>query len=410
MQARDGQAAKLKQLRAKLEGFFSSQVDISLPQIDAASKPEKETRTLLIDPFLELIGWPLWKGKARVYAEFPVPPNDKVDYALLNKKGEPIIVIEVKPTSASIEDALPPSQLKRYVLGLGSTCRVGAWTNGMKWYWFCRDYENDVSSVPFVKFNVGDKDWLTPHVLDWLDLVMDQFDDPNPTALHDTARRYEYTERLRSWWNSPEKSLTAAMLQRLWKELGIKKPTPTPSELGILEMAWNVRHAKPIDSTSPQPGNGNTGAGNGNDGHRPRRIRWDTPELKMEDDHKLVCSKLKRAWRVWDQNARRWGDWNVENSAAKVQAAVVEWLISWNGGLKDLPERINGFRERPTEKYPNDWAPILDGSIYVKTGVNSKSKVTWLKKLASKVFNEEYGRSPGLGEDFEVWLPPWKSP
>ncbi len=396
----EAESAKIAKLRSRFEGFSAH-----INRVRRHIAHEKDVRTGLIDPFLLRVGWPT-AHLGRVGQEFSVPDTGYADYALRDKSGEPIIIIEAKNYGVDIDKQLPPDQLKRYVHKLAN-CNVGAWTNGLEWHWFCLDYTNTLSGTAFVTFDVSKADWASPRVLRWLASVGDQFDNPNPSELLRVARGYEFTERLRSWL-SAKAQLSNPFAKALWRELGMRKVTPSSADLELMRSAWAMLHGSPSDEPSTQVGDRDSEDQRPNVKPPSRPTPWDAPKLVGEGVQMLDCYQQKRAWRVWDHSANRLGSWNVEDTAGKVQAAVADWLIDWNGGLKNLPERVNGLREQPTDKYPHDWSPILGGSMYVKTGLNARHKVRWLEKLASVVFNEEYERSPELGKDFEVWLPPWK--
>ena len=386
----EAESSTIDELRSRFEDY-SAHVESVRPHI----ANEKGVRKGLINPFLQRIGWPM-ASLSRVAEEFEVPDSGFADYALLDKSGEAIIIIESKSIDVKIDKALPPDQLKRYVHKLAN-CNVCAWTNGLEWQWFCLDYTNTLSGIAFVTFDVSKADWASPRVLRWLASVKEQFDNPGPLRLLRVARRYVFIERLHSWLSTVSVRPTDDLARFLWKELGIKKNRPNSADLEVMKSAWSVLQVKALCEPDSRPDPVIVDS---------ETTMWNTLELGIEGDLVLHHKRRKRAWRIWDQKAKKWGKWKVEPNASTLLARVTEWLINWGGGLSALPSGISGLlADQPTRKRAaSDYYPIFSGKMYVFKNLSNKSKKEWVEGLAAKM-HDENGRSAKLGKDFEVWLP-----
>ncbi len=380
-------------LRRELESFPAH-----VGQVLRYVTTESLTRTSLIDPFLNRVGWPV-AHPHRVAQEFPVPISGNADYALLDKAGRVIVIIEAKKAGAKIDDSLPPDQLKKYVHKIG-TCNVGAWTNGLEWYWFCLDPTNTLGEAPFVTYDVQSKGWLRPSVLGWLASVRSQFSDPDPSRLLYDARTHEVTSKMQHWWESARKEPSDKLAQLVWKELGLSKTKASARDLIIVKRAWIRLHS----ATEPN--------GNGpviiipppNGTNKPGPIGNPPTTFRQADGTILTQKGQKRAWRTRNKASGDWDEWKVESSGADVQARVAEWLIEWGGGLDSFKggPGISLGPQPPDGKFKG-YRAIFDGKAYVDTNKGNAAKERWLASLAS---NQE-GLVPQPGTDFEVWLPSW---
>jgi hypothetical protein len=106
----------IEAIRAKLEGYR------------ALSLKETPTRTIVIDPLLEALGWDV-RDPAEVQLEYPTVGGGAVDYALkINAK--PVLLVEAKP----LDDMLKVreiAQLVAYAANAG--IRWCILTNGLTW-------------------------------------------------------------------------------------------------------------------------------------------------------------------------------------------------------------------------------------------------------------------------------------
>ena len=91
---------------------------------------EAATKQFVILPILRVLGWNYTNiDTLEVFPEFRVG-NGKVDYALQNE-GKPLVFVECKRWSASIEMEEPQDQIARYIFQEGVD--LGVITNGGGW-------------------------------------------------------------------------------------------------------------------------------------------------------------------------------------------------------------------------------------------------------------------------------------
>jgi len=108
---------KIDELRGKLD---------ALRRHDLKETP---TRTIVIDPLLEALGWDV-RDPDEVQLEYPTVDGKSVDYALkINKK--PVLLVEAKPLGDSLTDVKAITQVVGYAANDGVDWCV--LTNGVKW-------------------------------------------------------------------------------------------------------------------------------------------------------------------------------------------------------------------------------------------------------------------------------------
>ena len=91
---------------------------------------EAATKQFVVLPVLTALGWNYANiDTLEVFPEFRVE-NGKVDYALQNE-GKPLVFVECKRWSASIEMEKPQDQVARYIFQEGVD--LGVATNSRKW-------------------------------------------------------------------------------------------------------------------------------------------------------------------------------------------------------------------------------------------------------------------------------------
>ena len=107
----------IETLQRKLEG---------LRQLSLKETP---TRTILVDPLLEALGWDV-RDPHEVQMEYPTVDGKSVDYALkINRK--PIVLVEAKPLDDPLGDVKAVTQVVGYAANGGiASCIL---TNGVKW-------------------------------------------------------------------------------------------------------------------------------------------------------------------------------------------------------------------------------------------------------------------------------------
>lgn len=100
-----------------------------LPTLRAQGLKETPTRTIIIDPLLEALGWDV-RDPQEVELEYLTVDGKSVDYALkLNNR--PVLLVEAKPLDASLEDRKAIGQVVAYAANDGIPWCV--LTNGVVW-------------------------------------------------------------------------------------------------------------------------------------------------------------------------------------------------------------------------------------------------------------------------------------
>lgn len=92
---------------------------------------EAATKQFVVLPILTALGWDYANlDTLEVFPEFRVGDGNKVDYALQDE-GKPLVLVECKRWSASVEVEEPQDQIARYVFQAGVD--LGVITNGRRW-------------------------------------------------------------------------------------------------------------------------------------------------------------------------------------------------------------------------------------------------------------------------------------
>lgn len=117
---------------------------------------EEATKTSIIMPFFQMLGYDVFNPSEFVpefTADVGIKKGEKVDYAILNEEGNPIILIEAKWCGEDLTKH--DSQLFRY-FGT-TTAKFAILTNGII-YRFYTDLEeqNKMDEKPFLEFNLLD--------------------------------------------------------------------------------------------------------------------------------------------------------------------------------------------------------------------------------------------------------------
>lgn len=93
------------------------------------SLKETQTRTIIINPFLEALGWDV-RDPDEVQEEYPTVDGKSVDYAL-QINGKPILFVEAKALDDPLNDVKAITQVVGYAANAGVVWCV--LTNGLKW-------------------------------------------------------------------------------------------------------------------------------------------------------------------------------------------------------------------------------------------------------------------------------------
>ena len=96
---------------------------------DSIARSESATRYAIIDPIIWGLGW-LTCHPAECGVEYARGQQGNVDYALLNRDGEPVILIEAK--RLDVDSAQYEEQLAKYARGMREG--FGVLTDGQVWH------------------------------------------------------------------------------------------------------------------------------------------------------------------------------------------------------------------------------------------------------------------------------------
>lgn len=114
----------MKNIIKQIRGINSKLTGLRRRRLNEAS-----TRTIIIEPILEVLGWDV-RDPEEVEIEYPTVDKKPVDYALkINKK--PVLLVEAKPLGDPLEDVKAATQVIGYAASEGiEWCIL---TNGVKW-------------------------------------------------------------------------------------------------------------------------------------------------------------------------------------------------------------------------------------------------------------------------------------
>jgi hypothetical protein len=107
----------IESIRAKLDGLRKH------------SLKETSTRTIVIDPLLEALGWAICNPD-EVQLEYPAVGGQSIDYAL-KINGKPVLLVEAKALDDPLNDVKAVTQVVGYAANNGIVWCI--LTNGVKW-------------------------------------------------------------------------------------------------------------------------------------------------------------------------------------------------------------------------------------------------------------------------------------
>lgn len=123
---------------------------------DDKCKNEAQTRTYLIEPFLEILGYHRLKDLITEYAaDFGDRGINKVDYAVCVNSKTPIMVIECKKYGKKLNDK-DAGQLNNYFVNTTSA-KIGILTNGIEYRFYASEKKDSIlNKNPFYVFNLDE--------------------------------------------------------------------------------------------------------------------------------------------------------------------------------------------------------------------------------------------------------------
>ena len=104
---------------------------------------EAHTRYVVIDPILRAMGWRTDSTSQCEVEMYAGERGKKVDYALLNRRGYVVVLIEAKRLEGNLSDN-DEEQLLSYVRYLEMEEGLGVLTNGVKWCLYTLETDNIV--------------------------------------------------------------------------------------------------------------------------------------------------------------------------------------------------------------------------------------------------------------------------
>jgi DNA replicative helicase MCM subunit Mcm2 (Cdc46/Mcm family) len=121
-----------------LESFVKRSVAVLRTQ----TLDERETRNKIITPFLHLLGWNVYHPEFRFEYSDEEVDGARVDYALLDQNGTPVLVVEAKQEGRDIDWDF--SQIKKYIRLF--QVQFGLLTNGERYVFFSKNPEDGSAS------------------------------------------------------------------------------------------------------------------------------------------------------------------------------------------------------------------------------------------------------------------------
>jgi hypothetical protein len=125
---------------------------------DEKCKNEAQTRTYLIEPFLEILGFNRLKDLTTEFsADFGDRAINKVDYAVFLNSRTPIMLIECKKFGKRLNDK-DAGQLNNYFVNT-SSAKIGILTNGIEYRFYASEKKDSIlNKNPFYVFNLDGYD------------------------------------------------------------------------------------------------------------------------------------------------------------------------------------------------------------------------------------------------------------
>lgn len=169
---------------------FAARVKTLKPKI----KTEEATKTSMIMPFFSLLGYDVFNPLEFVpeyTADVGIKKGEKVDYAIVDKKQNPVILIEAKHCGENLDKH--GSQLFRYFAV--TPAKIGILTNGIIYQFYTDlDEQNKMDKKPFLVVNLLSlKDSVIPY--------LQKFEKPtfNLGSVTAQANELRYSDQIRQF-------------------------------------------------------------------------------------------------------------------------------------------------------------------------------------------------------------------
>lgn len=157
-------------------------------------KTEEATKTSMVMPFFSLLGYDVFNPLEFVpeyTADVGIKKGEKVDYAIVDKKQNPVILIEAKHCGEDLSKH--GSQLFRYFAT--TSAKIGILTNGLVYQFYTDlDEQNKMDKKPFLVVNLlALKDSIIPY--------LQKFEKPsfNLGSVTAQANELRYSDQIRQF-------------------------------------------------------------------------------------------------------------------------------------------------------------------------------------------------------------------
>lgn len=187
-----------------------------LKNIRSKIKTEEATKTSLIMPFFSLLGYDVFNPLEFVpeyTADVGIKKGEKVDYAIVDKKQNPLILIEAKYCGENLTKH--GGQLFRYFAT--TSAKFGILTNGIIYQFYTDlDEQNKMDKTPFLTVNLLSlKDSTIPYIQKF------EKSSFNVAAVTSKANELRYSDNIRQFLlkqlSSPDDSFIAYVMSDIYK-------------------------------------------------------------------------------------------------------------------------------------------------------------------------------------------------
>lgn len=376
-------------------------------RVAPACDNETQTRTSLINPYLECLGYDVRDPLVcrLEYAADIGKAGEKVDYAIM-RGGRPSILIEAKAAKANLSNETVPTQLQRYFMAVNAD--FAAFTNGLVWQWY-RSSGNDreLDKAPFLVHDVR-----TPpdrQELRWLASVCGPDFDPNNARTQ--AEEASIASAVLTWIEQMRHNPSDDLLRVIIKSMGLGLAHTNRIERARRTFVETFRtyldrEADSLLSAAKEQLNEEV---------RPSEAPSETDsggehEIRVVDlgdgQPPLSSAKWERAWRA------QGSAWHRESDGAALMMAVIRYLASIDARGRqryyDEAMEVWGaplfFRHEESQGKRGRWVQVEPGiDRWVNTGRSNKSKERFLARACAAV-QMPSGESAKLGETVEVML------
>lgn len=196
---------------------------------------EEATKTSMIMPFFRLLGYDVFNPLEFVpeyTADVGIKKGEKVDYAIMNEDGEPLILVEAKWCGENLDKHA--SQLFRYFAT--TSAKFGILTNGVVYRFYTDlEQENKMDEKPFLEFNLLDiKDNIIPEIKKFQKTSFDL------STIMTSASELKYNSQIRQLLakilNEPDDDFVRYFLSRIYD--GVKTQKVIDEFRGIVKRSF----------------------------------------------------------------------------------------------------------------------------------------------------------------------------